>query len=83
MKVQRPGELVEFEVEGEDHWMKLKLKDGSILKFRTIITAVFRVGNDPNTGMPIYMVQSTNVIRLVSVPKELIKRHEAKANTYG
>lgn len=83
MKVQRPGELIEFEVEGEDHWMKLKLKDGSVLKFCTIITAVFRVGNDPNTGMPIYMVQSTNVIRLVNVPKELIKRREAKTGTYG
>ncbi len=66
--------MVEFEVEGEEHWIKLKLKDGSVLKFKTIVTAVFRVGNDPNTGLPIYMVQSTNVIRIVSVPKELIKK---------
>jgi len=73
VKPQR-GELVEFEAEGEEHWIKLKLKDGSVLKFKTIVTAVFRVGNDPNTGLPIYMVQSTNVIRIVSVPKELIKK---------
>jgi hypothetical protein len=70
------GELVDFEAEGEDHWIKLKLKDGSVLMYKSIVSAIFRVGNDPNTGLPIYMIQSSNVVRLANVPKELIKKKQ-------
>lgn len=76
------GELVEFETEGEDQWITLRLKDGSILKFRSIVTAVFRMGNDPNTGLPIYAIQNTNAVRVVNVPKELIKKGKG-SGTYG
>ena len=72
------GELVEFEVEDEDHWTTLKLKDGSVLKFRSVVTAVFRIGNDPNTGLPVYGIQNSNAIRMVTVPKELIKKDKEK-----
>jgi hypothetical protein len=75
------GELVEFEVEGEDHWTTLKLKDGSVLRFRSVVGAVLRVGNDPNTGLPVYALQSTNVIRLVSIPKELIRKDKETGTT--
>jgi hypothetical protein len=70
------GELVEFETEGEDYWTTLKLKDGSVLKFRSVVTAVFRVGNDANTGLPVYGIQNSNAIRVVSIPKELIKKEK-------
>ena len=30
--------------------------------------------NDPNTGLPIYMLQAQNIIRLNQVPKDLIKK---------
>jgi len=77
------GELVEFEAEGEDSWTTLKLKDGSVLKFRSVVTAVFRIGNDPNTGLPVYGIQNSNAIRVVSIPKELIKKEKEKgATTY-
>ncbi|MEM0074999.1 MAG: hypothetical protein QXG05_03120 [Nitrososphaerota archaeon] len=75
------GELVDFEAEGEDHWIKLKLKDGSVLMYRSIVSAIFRVGNDPNTGLPIYAIQSSNVVRIVNVPKELIKKKQT--SSYG
>ena len=70
------GDLVEFEAEGEDNWTTLKLKDGSVLRFRTVVTAVFRIGNDPNTGLPVYGIQNSNAIRMVSVPKELIVKKD-------
>jgi hypothetical protein len=75
------GELVDFEAQGEDHWITLKLKDGSVLMFRSIVSAIFRVGNDPNTGLPLYAIQSTNVVRIASVPKELIKKKQSTTYT--
>ncbi len=74
-------ELVDFETEGGEHWITLKLKDGSVIKVKMEITAVLRLGNDPNTGLPIYGIQSTNVVRMVSVPKELIKK--SSPQSYG
>lgn len=74
------GELVEFEAEGEDYWITLKLKDGSVLKFRSVVMAIFRMGNDPNTGLPAYAIQATNAIRVVSIPKDLIKRDKEKGS---
>jgi hypothetical protein len=74
------GELVEFEIEGEDQWTTIKLKDGSVLKFRSLVTAVFRIGNDPNTGVPVYAIQNSNAIRLVNIPKDLIKKKEGGSN---
>lgn len=75
------GELIDFEAEGEDHWIKLKLRDGSVIMYKSIVSAIFRVGNDPNTGVPIYVIQSNNIVRMVHVPKELIKRKQA--DTYS
>ncbi|MDG6934061.1 MAG: hypothetical protein JRN68_05135 [Nitrososphaerota archaeon] len=75
------GELVDFEAEGEEHWVKLKLKDGSVLKFKSVVSAIFRVGNDPNTGLPIYAIQTANIVRLASVPKELVVRKQV--GSYG
>lgn len=75
------GELIDFEAEGEDHWIKLKLRDGSVIMYKSIVSAIFRVGNDPNTGLPIYVIQSNNIVRMVHVPKELIKRKQA--DTYS
>ncbi len=72
---------MDFDAEGEDNWITLKLKDGSILKFRSIVSAVFRVGNDPNTGLPIYAIQNSNVVRIVNVPKDQIKKRQS--GSYG
>jgi len=68
------GELVEFELEEEPKWITVKLKDGSIIQIKMEIVAILRNGNDQNTGLPLYMVQATNIIRMKNVPKELIKK---------
>ena len=82
MMMSEAPEIVDFETEGEINWVTLKLKDGSVLKVKMEITAVLRLGNDANTGLPIYAVQSTGIIRLVSVPKNLIKKRSTP-ETYG
>ena len=61
---------VDFETVKED-WNEYKLKDGTILKFKTVVSNVIRTENyDPMTGDPVYHVRSTNILR-VNVPSEL------------
>ena len=74
------GELVEFEAEGEDNWVTLKLKDGTVLKCKSMVTAVMRMGNDPNTGLPLYAIMATNAIRFVTIPKDLIRKDKEKGS---
>ena len=47
------------------------------------IVAIMKGGNDQNTGLPIYMVQATNIIRLMKVPKELIKKGKGPEEEKG
>jgi hypothetical protein len=52
----------------------VKLEDGSVIQIKMEIVAIMKGGNDPNTGLPLYMVQATNIIRMNKVPKELIRK---------
>jgi hypothetical protein len=72
------GEQVDFEVVKED-WNIYKLKDGTTLKIKLILVGVLRSNNqyDP-LGNPIYAVNSTNVVRVIDVPKELKRKPQAK-----
>ena len=74
------GELVGFEVEDEPKWVKVKLKDGAEIQIKMELVAIMKNGNDPNTGLPIYMVQATNIIRMSSVPKELINKKQKEGD---
>lgn len=68
------GELVEFDLEEEPKWVTVKLKDGAVIQIKMEIVSIMRMGNDMNTGLPIYMVQATNIIRPQKVPRELIQK---------
>ncbi|MGI0070786.1 MAG: hypothetical protein ACRECT_01735 [Thermoplasmata archaeon] len=67
------AEIVDYETIGGDGKLRLKLKDGSIVEVRLEIMNILRAGNDPNTGLPAYVVQSAPLVRLVECPKELRK----------
>lgn len=71
------GELVGFDLEEEPRWTTVKLEDGSVIQIKMEIVSIMKMGNDMNTGLPIYMVQATNIIRPQKVPKELIKKGSA------
>ncbi len=77
------GELVEFEIDEEPKWITVKLKDGSVIQIKMEIVAIMRNGNDQNTGLPMYMVQATNIIRMMKVPKDLIKKGEKQEDNRG
>lgn len=67
------AEIVDYSVLEGDAKVRLKLKDGSVIEVRLEIMNILRAGNDPNTGLPAYIIQSTPLVRLVECPKELRK----------
>lgn len=67
------AEVVDFSIESGDARVRLKLKDGVILEIKMEVTNIMRVGNDPANGLPTYMIQTANLIRIVHCPKELRK----------
>jgi hypothetical protein len=67
------AEIVDYSVIEGDGRLRLKLKDGSVVEIRLEIMNILRAGNDPNTGLPTYVVQSAPLVRLVETPKELRK----------
>lgn len=77
------GDIVGFETDEDPKWVTVKLEDGSVIQIKMEIVAILKGGNDPNTGLPIYMVQATNIIRMLKVPKELIKKGESRQDEKG
>ncbi|HXQ49304.1 MAG TPA: hypothetical protein VN842_05990 [Thermoplasmata archaeon] len=82
------AEIVDYQTIEGDGKVRLKLKDGSVVEIRLEIMNILRAGNDPNTGLPAYIVQSAPLVRLVECPKELRKvplraggNRDPKANT--
>lgn len=67
------AEDVDFEEEKE-LWNTYKLKDGSTLKVKLVLTGVKRLQKTNPDGIPIYMINSTNVVRVVDVPESLKKK---------
>ncbi len=67
------AEIVDYSIVEGDGRVRLKLKDGSVVEVRLEIMNILRAGNDPNTGLPTYVVQSAPLVRLVETPKELRK----------
>ena len=58
--------------EEKENWNIYKLKDGSEIKLKLVVTGVKRLTTkwQPD-GNPIYLVNSQNVMRLGHVPKSL------------
>ena len=67
------AELVEYTVESGENRLRLKLKDGAVIEIRMEVQHVFRVGNDPVTGLPQYVAMTPSLLRVISCPKELRK----------
>lgn len=76
------GEVVDFSLEEEPKWITVNLSDGSIIQIKMEIVSIMRGGNDPTNGLPLYMVQATNIIRVKKVPKDLIKK-ESRDDSKG
>ena len=58
--------------EENEFWNTYKLSDGSIMKVKIVITNVKRLKKYQPDGSPVYLIQSQNVLRMDSIPKELL-----------
>jgi hypothetical protein len=67
------AEQVDYEIEGKEGRTRIRIKEGATLEMRSVVTGVFRIGNDPNTGLPTYFVGSANIVALVNSDKKLRK----------
>jgi len=62
----------------KEEWNEYSLEDGSVLKFKSIISSIIRTDEfDPTTGDPIYHVRSTNIVSII-VPEEIKKQAEKR-----
>jgi hypothetical protein len=75
------AEIVDYTHLEGDGKVRLKLKDGSVIEVRLEIMNILRAGNDPNTGLPVYIVQSAPLVRLVETPKELRRSGGSRSAT--
>lgn len=67
------GEDIDFE-EREERWNIYKLKDGTTLKVKLILTGIKRLKKHNPDGTPIYLINSQNIVRVIDVPKGLMTR---------
>ena len=58
------AEIVEIEKESGNPRINLELADGSKVQLEVVVQGIQFLGNDPNTGMPIYGIQTANVLKL-------------------
>lgn len=64
------AEPVAWTIEGQEGKTRVRLADGSVLEFRVSISNVMRTGNEPNTGLPAYVVAFQSSYSLVNYDKK-------------
>ena len=72
------AEDIDFEEEKE-MWNTYKLKDGSTLRTKLILTGVKRLKKYAPDGTPLYVINSTNSVRVLNVPKILMGKPRASS----
>ena len=55
----------------EEHWNVYQLSDGTKLKVRLILRGVKKLNQYEPDGIPIYVINSINVVRAVEIPPEV------------
>lgn len=66
--MQRMKEL-DFRARKEE-WMNVFLEDGTVIRFKSVLTRVFDTGQRDTLGEPIYRIDSQNVV-VAKSPEEL------------
>jgi len=55
----------------EEHWNIYQLSDGTKLKVKLILRGVKRLNQYEPDGIPIYVINSINVVRAIEIPPEI------------
>ena len=78
----KPEDLAEAEdldfEDTKEYWNVYKLSDGTTLKIKLVLRGVKRLKKFLPDGSPIYMVNSTNVVRAISIPKKLMGKPKGR-----
>ena len=64
------AEDIDF-TEEKEYWSIYQLSDGTTLKIKLILRGIKRLKKWNPDGSPIYVINSTNIVRVLNVPKEL------------
>jgi hypothetical protein len=67
-------EKSEKESRDEKLWHRYSLSDGSTIKVKYNLKSAKRLEKLSPDGMPLYVVESDNIVQVVSAPLELIKK---------
>ncbi len=70
------GEIINIYSARED-WNEYVLEDGTKIKLKVVVSKIIRTDLIDNSGDPVYLVNSTNVVDAV-VPEELKAPKKAK-----
>lgn len=55
----------------EERWSTFRLGDGSTIKVKLVVKGAKRLNKFAPDGMPVYTVDTENIVRVVDVPEEL------------
>lgn len=58
------AEIVTVTKESGNSRIDLELEDGSVVQVETVVANVLFLGNDPTNGMPVYSVNTHQVVKL-------------------
>lgn len=73
------AEDVDFK-EKQETWNIYELGDGTTLKIKLVLQGVKRLKKWKPDGTPIYLINSTNIVRTLNIPQEL--RRKAKPSSF-
>ena len=77
-KIPFKGRVVEGErvniKSSEEKWNEYELEDGTKLRVKIVVASIYKLKNEynPDTGEPIYVVKSDNIID-TEIPERLYK----------
>lgn len=63
--------VLHSESKEEERWSTFRLGDGSTIKVKLVVKGAKRLNKFAPDGMPIYTVDTENIVRVVNVPKKL------------
>jgi hypothetical protein len=65
------GGVMQPESNEEERWSTFRLGDGSTIKVKLVVKGAKRLNKYDPDGMPIYTVDTENIVRVVNVPEKL------------
>jgi len=69
------AEDMEFKTEAEE-WNEYQVEDGHAVRVKLVVSSILKTGERDRQGSPVYIVQSTNIVKVV--PPETYARKDVQ-----